>query len=231
MSGWRLIISSLLAGAVVSVALAELYRVVSILVPIPSDAGWIASLIVNSMLACVVAGIMLTRGLPALPANAAPPKSRWTELLRRWWFVPSIAIAAGSAALALTSSATSEARHLAIPGQQWWFILLVPVVEEMVFRAGIGRWFRAMGGWMWGSYISALLFSFVHSSPDISHLMAGRIGLPLGPFLLGVCCEILYASSGRIWAAILFHMACNATPAIFASIDARWLEWLGGLYS
>jgi membrane protease YdiL (CAAX protease family) len=84
---------------------------------------------------------------------------------------------------------------------------------------------------LWAGWFAALTFAFVHGDPTVAHLIAGRIGLPLGPFLLGLCCEALVEATGRLAPAIAFHGACNATVAIFALADGRWLDWLGFLYS
>ena len=113
----------------------------------------------------------------------------------------------------------------------WTSILLVPVVEELVFRRGIGTFFRKNFGLFWGSYFSVFVFTFIHSMPTLERLLSGEVGLPLGVILLGIVCEFLYISSGGcILGCILFHMACNATPALFILIDERWLDWLNAIY-
>jgi membrane protease YdiL (CAAX protease family) len=105
------------------------------------------------------------------------------------------------------------------------FVLWIPIVEELVFRYGIGGWARQRLGAFWGAYASALVFSLAHGSGDWNHL-----SMPLGPLLLGLCCEWLYVASGRITAAMALHAACNASGWIFAAFDERWLDWLQALY-
>lgn len=109
-------------------------------------------------------------------------------------------------------------------------ITLVPVAEEIVFRGGIARIFERMGGGRWAIYISALVFSVAHSIPSIHHITHMQIGAPLGPFLLGICCEILMRRSGSLIPGIAFHCACNATVLIFNLWSPGWLTKLSILY-
>jgi membrane protease YdiL (CAAX protease family) len=105
------------------------------------------------------------------------------------------------------------------------FVLWIPVVEEFVFRFGIGGWARQKLGDFWGSYGSALVFAMAHGSGAWDQLT-----MPMGPLLLGLCCEWLYVTSGRLTAAMALHAACNASGWIFATLDERWLDWLQALY-
>jgi membrane protease YdiL (CAAX protease family) len=109
-------------------------------------------------------------------------------------------------------------------------IVWIPVVEEIVFRLGFGSWLRRIwSGWM-GMYCSALFFAWMHSQPTLERLSEGHLGLPLGPFVLGCFCEVIYKYSGRLGPAILFHGVCNATGWLFAAWDPRVLDWLAWLY-
>jgi membrane protease YdiL (CAAX protease family) len=105
------------------------------------------------------------------------------------------------------------------------FVLWIPIVEELVFRYGIGGWARQRLGIFWGAYASAVVFAMAHGNGEWNQL-----ALPLGPLLLGLCCEWLYVASGRITAAMALHAACNASGWIFAAFDERWLNWLKALY-
>lgn len=105
------------------------------------------------------------------------------------------------------------------------FVLWIPIVEELVFRYGIGGWARQRLGAFWGAYASALVFAMAHGTAEWNHL-----SLPLGPLLLALCCEWLHIASGRITAAMALHAACNASGWIFAAFDERWLDWLQALY-
>ncbi len=170
--------------------------------------GWVAALILH-----VPAAILVYRWQrPVL-------RPSWQDAL------PAVVIVAGAAALAAFSRVLGggDVPPPALGWQQLAFILLIPPIEELVFRVGIGTVFRQRGGPLWGAWFSAIVFALAHTGPSL--------GLPLGPFLLGLACEALYIRSGRLAPAVLFHAACNATVVIFALGDARWLQWLRLLYS
>jgi membrane protease YdiL (CAAX protease family) len=100
----------------------------------------------------------------------------------------------------------------------------IPVIEECIFRGAVGRWLQTKLGAYWGIYLSAIFFAALHSSPPQSWMP------PIGPFLLALCCELIVRISGRLAPAILLHACCNASPLVFALLDARWLGWLSELY-
>jgi membrane protease YdiL (CAAX protease family) len=128
-------------------------------------------------------------------------------------------------------AAVAAARPEPVPLAPLAWILWIPPIEELVFRRGVGRLFRRLApGLIWPAWFSSLTFALVHAEPTLAHLLAGRVGLPLGPFLLGLGCEAALAASGRLLPAVLLHAACNGTATIFALIDPRWLDWLGFLY-
>jgi membrane protease YdiL (CAAX protease family) len=104
------------------------------------------------------------------------------------------------------------------------------VVEEIVYRGVFGVALRRRLGGPWGAWLSAVLFAFMHTQPTLARLGAGAVGLPLGPFLLGLLTELTMAASGSLWPGVLLHAACNATPWIFAWGDPRWFTWLAALY-
>lgn len=182
------------------------------------DGTWQPIALVNGILACVVFFM-----------SAQKQVFGWRGLTFRF-FYPSIFILAAVAGLSLLSrlvgGATTEVTHADI----WAFVLVIPLVEEVVFRIGFGSVFRRYGGPIWGAYFSALLFALVHTLPTPEKLFSLQIGLPLGPFLLGLCAEWLYTNSSRLWPIYAFHAACNGTVLIFQLIDARWLDWLELFY-
>ena len=110
-------------------------------------------------------------------------------------------------------------------------VIWIPLVEELVFRVGFGGMMRGAGGALLGSYFSALFFGLMHSLPTVDRVISLHFGIAIGPFLLGLVCEYLYAKRGRVLPIVLFHGACNATPLIFGVVDGRWLHWLALLYS
>lgn len=103
-------------------------------------------------------------------------------------------------------------------------LLWIPIVEECIFRGGVGRWLRQRLGDGWGMYVSALFFATLHSAPPQNWIP------PLGPFLLAMACELIVRITGRLTPAILLHVCCNASPLLFTLLDPRWLRWLGTLY-
>ena len=109
-------------------------------------------------------------------------------------------------------------------------VLIIPLVEEIVFRMGVTPFVsRFVGGW-WALWFSAIIFSVAHTQPSWERVVGFQIGLPIGPFLLAICCDIIVKRWGRIWPAVLFHSSCNATVYVFAKYNPSWLTHLGGLY-
>jgi membrane protease YdiL (CAAX protease family) len=202
---------------VTAVALAELYA------PFRPLFGptWLAPAVVHTVLAALVLSMTYRQGMLKLFLEKPP----------LWAWAPALGILVGVGLLVagsrLMGGATTS--NVAVP---WAWILWVPIVEEIVFRVGIGEAFRRISGSaFYGSWFSALTFGLVHADPTLSHVLQGQLGLPLGPFLLGLLCEALFAQSRRILPAVALHAVCNATALLFARGDARWLEWLGFLYS
>jgi membrane protease YdiL (CAAX protease family) len=213
----------LLAGLAVFLPLAF----TSVYSPVQKWIGsaWGGALIVNAALA--VAVLLSGRRLQSQAQSVTVAKRPWLV-----WF-PALMILTGSVLLVLIVASVSEEplRFAGIPVEQMWFVFVVPIVEEIVFRLGIGTVFRRLGGVFFGSWFSAFLFAFVHSQPTLQDVAILQVGLPLGPFLLGLICEALLVSSGRIWPAILFHAACNATVVVFAIGHPAIFESLRFLYS
>jgi membrane protease YdiL (CAAX protease family) len=147
------------------------------------------------------------------------------------YYYPSLVILGLAAIAAFSTRMTYGIVHTRGISEQYFFwILWVPIVEEIVFRGMIGEKFRASFGVLWGTWFSALVFALVHAKPTIANLAALNVGVPIGPFLLGLAAEFLLIKSRSLWPAIALHAACNATPVIFKLIDHRWLKWLEVLY-
>lgn len=189
--------------------------------------SWLGAAIVNSVLAAIVFVFWLKR-----KSRVCVDRPQWLAVLSRPMvlFGAGATIVIGSVFLAAVSRLFGGAISQSVSAEQWLWIVWIPLVEELVFRVGVGEFDRSKLGLAWGSYISALTFSFVHSQPTWERILHGQVGLPLGPFLLALSCELMLASSGRIAPIVLFHAACNATPVIFSLIDGRWLRWLSFLY-
>jgi membrane protease YdiL (CAAX protease family) len=196
----------------VAVVLAEVYALVARLA---GCEGWVAALGVHAVIALV---ILIRR-----PRLLQPPAARF--------FVPAAVIVLGCAALAAFGRVLGGATARPVGNEQIVWILAVPWAEELVFRAGLGDVCRRFGGPVWGSWFSAIAFALVHAQPTVANLLAFKVGLPLGPFLLALCCEALYVRSAKLLPGVAFHAACNASVVLFAYGDARWLDWLALLYS
>jgi membrane protease YdiL (CAAX protease family) len=84
---------------------------------------------------------------------------------------------------------------------QWFFVvvILAPIGEELIFRAGIFRFLANRMRPALAAVISAALFAAMH--PNLPAL------LPL--FALGLALAHVYHRSGRIIAAIVLHAAFN----------------------
>lgn len=147
-------------------------------------------------------------------------------------YLPTVIVVIGVGLAGAISALTGDAVRV-IP--DWYpqlaFVLWVPVVEEVVFRAGFGPFFQKYAPGFWGVWFCALLFAWVHTLPTLGNLIQGNVGLPLGPFLLGFICEYLRLVGRSLIPVVLFHMVCNGTVVAFSLLDARWMNWLSLLYS
>ena len=67
-----------------------------------------------------------------------------------------------------------------------------------------------------------------------SGLLVGRFARRMTPatelVLLGLIAGALFVRTRRLWPVVTLHAVANATPILFLSVDARWLDWLGILY-
>jgi membrane protease YdiL (CAAX protease family) len=193
--------------------------------------GWLLSLVYGGIARALPPGwfaIALLHSLIALSIW------RWGKGLRRTPvpglrpYAPALVVAGGSMLLGWTSRSIwdgAPAQDFAWDTRILAFVLWIPIVEEVIFRYGIGGWSRVRLGPFWGAYLSSVVFALAHGGGAWNQLV-----LPLGPLLLGLACEWIYAASGRISAAMAFHAACNASAWLFAAFDARWLDWLQALY-
>jgi membrane protease YdiL (CAAX protease family) len=154
----------------------------------------------------------------------------------RWWVLiagPGWFGLVGLAAISTSILIPGKAPYSYVPDVSWWLVSLAvaPLTEELVYRGLIARHFRAAHGYVAGTYLSAVLFAWVHTWPSLQGLISGQSGnVPPGPLLLALVCDWLYVRTGSLWPAIAFHAACNATPALFLRLDPRWLDWFGALY-
>lgn len=114
--------------------------------------------------------------------------------------------------------------------QDYLLLALVPVVEELVFRFGIGRLFKQRLGPLLGGYLSVLFFAWAHVLAANQTWLDWQFGLPIGPLLLGLSCEFFWQTSRKIVVPIVVHMAANMTALIFTYGDPSWLSILSSFY-
>lgn len=216
---------TLVVAAGVAFSLTYVYRIAA---ETTGWTPWIAAATVHSAFAVLVVVLLVRRSqtemLQPMGAHGAAPA--WIKTRPLVLYAPAVVIAVGAGALALVSRAMGTdpgVGAIGAPesGPLAW-ILWIPVVEELVFRAGISPTLRRLAGPIWGAWFAAAVFALAHGG--------GALVLPLGPFLLGLACEALVGLGGRIGPAIALHAACNGTVAVFVALDPRWLDWLGFLY-
>ncbi len=78
------------------------------------------------------------------------------------------------------------------------------VVEELFFRGFIGRGLVGRHGWVFGVFLTSLLFGLLHMEP-IHVLMT---------MLMGVCLHFTLATSRSLWVPILLHATNNGSWAV-----------------
>jgi len=217
------IIIATLSTLSIAVLLAEVYQAASVYI----SEGWLASAVINSIFSVVLIVFLAKFRPEALKAFSLKVKAGSYKIA----FLPALLILVGSLGAVLISSNFGEIpKTTYVNTQNIYWIFWIPVVEEIIFRFGFGRVFRNRLGMYWGAWYSSILFALMHSNPTAANLLSGELGISLGPLLLAFCCEFLLIKTGRLWPAILFHAACNATPLIFSLFDSRWLSWLEMLY-
>jgi membrane protease YdiL (CAAX protease family) len=148
-------------------------------------------------------------------------------------WLPAITVLVGSMVLALSSQRGGPSYSVTGSSELIYVIstlTVIPIFEEIVFRAGVTPILDHFAGPVWSVWFSALAFSFAHTQPTFERLINLKVGFLLGPFLLGICCDMIVRRWGKLWPAIAFHSACNATVYIFSTWNPAWLSRLNGLY-
>ena len=204
--------AALLLTLAIPLALAYLYNVI----PVQT---WLAAALANSVLSLSLL-IVYRRKISA-----------WffTRHDYRFYF-PALAVLIFCVLAILASSFYTKPLRGTVDAHQYLWLLWIPIVEEIVFRLGIGTWLRCWAGNLWGSYCSALCFALAHTLPTWERLSAGEVGIPVGPLLLGVICEFLFVRSKSLMPGIVFHAVCNASVPLFTYFDQRWFAWLSLLF-
>ncbi len=174
----------------------------------------------------IITGILLILRKPARDALNMKncPKIAW---------LPGIAVLSGAWALTLVDSKTPISFGLNLGATSLYALAtlsIIPFLEEMVFRCGLSPMLSRVVGPCWSVWFSALVFSLVHTNPTWSRFLSFKVGLPLGPFLLAICSDLIIRRWGRVMPAVFFHTCCNGTVYIFSSLNPSWLGHLRGLY-
>ena len=203
---------------IAALSLSSLYQLAGLFF----ENSWLPPLVVNGILSVIVIYNWKRKNQAPLP----------TFVPKLVYFLPSlVTLLAIIVAIIISRSSIDGAPAIAYNLENIiFFVVLVPIVEELVFRAGFGPIFIEKGGIFWGIYWTALLFSLCHTMPTFSDVLHLNISLPLGPFLLGIICHWIYHKSATVLPAIVFHSVCNASVYIFSTYDHRWIDWLNLLY-
>lgn len=195
--------------------------------------AWQGAFAIHALASVGILGLFLgkkTLGRNFSVWGANPSAPRWFKV-RPWTaYLPALVLSGGSFVLAMSSHLMGGGGYTQKPTSPMAWILCVPFVEEIFFRGGIGAWYRRLMPGIAAGWLASATFALAHSGLTLSHIAQGQVGLPLGPFLLGLLCEILYILSGSLVPPIAVHVAANATVTIFQVLDVRWLEWLSLFY-
>lgn len=87
--------------------------------------------------------------------------------------------------------------------------LLVPLAEELTFRAGFFGWLRTRMSFWPGALISSLLFGLAHFD---------SFGVMLSSFGLGLACAWVYERARTIWATVAVHATTNLIALSFMQL-------------
>lgn len=203
---------ALLLTIVIPIVLAYLYKAIP-------EQTWLAAAVTNSALSL------------ALLTYYRRNLSAWFLTQHDFrFYLPALAVMLFCLLAIFGASFYGSATRGAVATHHYLWVSWIPIVEEIVFRLGIGGCLRRLAGNFWGSYCSTLCFALAHTLPSWERLGAGAIGIPVGPLLLGAVCEFLLVRSKSIMPSIVFHAVCNASVPLFLYFDQRWLTWLSLLF-
>ncbi|MFK7872049.1 MAG: CPBP family glutamic-type intramembrane protease [Oligoflexales bacterium] len=105
--------------------------------------------------------------------------------------------------------------NLSIP---LWMLTWIPLVEEWVFRRGLGG---ALQVYLKKDehviYLQAMTFSFLHSWPTFDRISVLEIGLVPGAFFLGLVTGFIFQKTRSLLAVVGLHSAGNLCAWIIAA--------------
>ena len=89
-------------------------------------------------------------------------------------------------------------------------LLWVPVIEEVVFRLGLGTLLRShCSRYFIACYGTALVFALLHGLSVMPWEITRIINLGVGPFILSIVSDVLYRQWGSLSLSIILHACCN----------------------
>jgi CAAX prenyl protease-like protein len=98
--------------------------------------------------------------------------------------------------------------------------LVVPVMEELFWRAYLMRWFEhptfervdpRRVGWR-ALLLSTFVFVLVHT-------------LWLAAAIAGLAYALLYRATGKLWTAVIAHAVTNGALGVYVVLSGRWEFW------
>ena len=98
--------------------------------------------------------------------------------------------------------------------------LVVPVMEELFWRAYLMRWFEHATfqrvdprrvGWR-ALLLSTFVFVLVHT-------------LWLAAAIAGLAYALLYRATGKLWTAVIAHAVTNGALGVYVVLSGRWEFW------
>lgn len=217
--GYVSILIGIVLTVLVTVGLGESY---SFFMKVLRATPWIAALVAHGVISLCL--YFLSRGIRNSLMLSGTKLMAW---------LPSLIVLMGSIVLALSTRNSSLPYAVSGFNEALYIIAtltLIPLFEEIVFRGGISPIMDRFVGSKWAVWFSALIFSAAHSHPTWVRFVDLKVGFILGPFLLSICCDMILRRWGRLWPAVAFHSACNATVYVFSALNPPWLSHFGALY-
>lgn len=95
-------------------------------------------------------------------------------------------------------------------------ILLVPFMEELLFRGFLQSWLRRKMGRMGALFLTAIIFACVHFSPSQG---IGNFELILTLFVLSCFLGFIYERQQSLWASFGLHMTFNGFNALILAFQ------------
>lgn len=172
-------------------------------------------------LLALIYAVWLLRQLAAyVPRLLRLPGLRETLALAGWDFATARSMGLAAAVLLPASKGNVEAEYtqsgLAFGVSVFTVGLMVPLLEEVLFRGWLLRSYGRTVSYFWAVPISALVFGLAHQEPTVV-VFAFVSGLILGRYM---------AAGGSLWATFISHAMGNTTVLVLAYGAQHW--WTEG---